>query len=113
MRFSHGLIPRFFFVVDCAMNDEDGTVEKGTANIDVFVAEYLRRKGYTKALEALQEAATVVTSDQGDHTEEQIVNVLKYQNEEARPTVYDACYKAFKNWAQTSLDMYRPELLSM
>uniref|UniRef100_A0A6B2KZ13 TFIID subunit TAF5 NTD2 domain-containing protein n=1 Tax=Arcella intermedia TaxID=1963864 RepID=A0A6B2KZ13_9EUKA len=89
-------------------------------NIDVALLEYLKAKGYKNAEKALKEDANVVEAmpamamGPGGVSQEALYNMVAFHNkEETRPTIYDHSYSAFKDWAHSSLDLYKPELMSV
>jgi len=83
--------------------------------VEAAILEYLRRKGYNRAGHHLEEESGVAPKPQlKQETDESLANTIIFYNpEENQPTRYSESYSALRDWGMSSLDMYRPELLSI
>jgi len=92
--------------------------EPDRTNVDHVLVDYLKSRGYKNAEKALREETGIMSREElpisKEESENTIYNLIMFHNkEENRPSVYDMSYSAFKDWAQSSLDLYKPELMSV
>eukprot|EP01125_Pyxidicula_operculata_P018207 TRINITY_DN6459_c0_g1_i2.p1 TRINITY_DN6459_c0_g1~~TRINITY_DN6459_c0_g1_i2.p1 ORF type:complete len:350 (-),score=55.58 TRINITY_DN6459_c0_g1_i2:1079-2128(-) len=86
--------------------------------LNAYVAEYLKKKGFKRAEQLFNEEAHIQSrediSSQFKASDYMLSNYIMFHNkDESLPTDYDSSYTSFKEWAQSSLDLYKPELMSV
>jgi hypothetical protein len=89
--------------------------------IDSVVAQYLRKKGYTKAEQIFREEARLqslesLAANSNLLSDLNVANyVMFYNPAEQHPRIYHDSYRELRKWVDQSLDMFqvRPRSLSL
>ncbi|KAF9915432.1 Transcription initiation factor TFIID subunit 5, partial [Linnemannia zychae] len=97
-----------------------------TQEVDQIVLTYLNKKGYKQAelalkreanLLTLEEQAAALAAKDKEATSGNAAGASNAQahdkNEMGDPDAYDQAYSSLRRWIQNSLDLYKPELMSV
>lgn len=82
--------------------------------VDRIVLNYLNQKGYRQAELALKREANLLTLQELTSLAEQDALAKKHDRDDlSSPDAYEQAYLSLRRWVQNSLDLYKPELMSI
>ncbi|KAK3814303.1 MAG: WD40-repeat-containing domain protein [Benniella sp.] len=83
-------------------------------DVDRIVLNYLNQKGYRKAELALKREANLLTLQELTSLASAEQDAKKHERDDlSSPDAYEQAYLSLRRWVQNSLDLYKPELMSI